>query len=232
MTSAPIARLREDRGSGPLPNPSPRRKSTNEAPDSDAFGVDGQSRTGRRLTGNRWPQDHAGRTVDAVRGRPAPNDFDGWVAQLGVSSCRPRAKRHLMISGPPALPAIERGLQHRKPIVRRLCVNLLDRLVHEESVSALVGALDDEAPEVSARALHALACDLCKQNECRPGEDLWVPRAVELLRTSTNPDVRAAAIDALSKVVSRRPDLAVVLRAAAETDANRGLRSKARRYVN
>jgi hypothetical protein len=85
---------------------------------------------------------------------------------------------------------------------------------------------------VSARALHALACDRCKQNECRPGEDLWVPRAVELLQTSTNPDLRAAAIDALCKVVSRRPDLSVVLRAAAETDPNRGLRGKARRYVS
>jgi HEAT repeat protein len=111
-------------------------------------------------------------------------------------------------------------------------VNLLDRLVDEESVSTLVEALDDEAPEVSARALHALACDRCKQNDCRPGEDLWVPRAVQLVETSTNPDLRAAAIDALNKVVSRRPDVAAVLRATAETDPNRGLRSMARRYVN
>jgi len=167
-----------------------------------------------------------------MRGRPGPNDFDGWVAQLAVSSCRPRAKQHLMTSGPPALPAIRRGLRHGKPIVRRLCVNLLDRLVDEESVSTLVEALDDEAPEVSARALHALACDRCKQNDCRPGEDLWVPRAVQLVETSTNPDLRAAAIDALNKVVSRRPDVAAVLRATAETDPNRGLRSMARRYVN
>jgi hypothetical protein len=167
-----------------------------------------------------------------MRRRPAPNDFDGWVAQLGVSSCRPRAKQHLVTSGSPALPAIRRGLRHQKPMVRRLCVNLLDRLIDEESVSTLVHALDDEAPEVSARALHALACDRCKQNACRPGEDLWVPRAVAYLQTSTNPDLRAAAIDALSKVVSRRPDVATVLRAAAEADPNRGLRSMARRYVN
>jgi HEAT repeat protein len=116
--------------------------------------------------------------------------------------------------------------------VRRLCVNLLDRLVDDESISALIRALDDDASEVSARALHALACDRCKQNACRPGEDLWVPRAVEFLQTNTNPDLRAGAIDALAKVVSRRPDVAAVLRAAAETDANRGLRSMARRYVN
>jgi hypothetical protein len=52
------------------------------------------------------------------------------------------------------------------------------------------------------------------------------------LQTSTNPDLRAAAIDALAKVASRRPDVAAALRAATETDPNRGLRSMARRYVN
>jgi HEAT repeat protein len=167
-----------------------------------------------------------------MRGSPAPNDFDGWVAQLGISSCRARAKYRLMASGAPAVPAIRRGLRHEKPIVRRLCVNLLDRLVDDETVPVLVQALDDEAPEVSARALHALACDRCKQNECRPGEDLWVPRAVGFLQTNANPDLRAAAIDALAKVVSRRPDVAAVLRGAAETDPDRGLRGMARRYVN
>jgi HEAT repeat protein len=115
--------------------------------------------------------------------------------------------------------------------VRRLCVNLLDRVLDEESVPALTIALDDQDPEVSARALHALACDRCKQNECRPGEDLWVPRAVSFIQTDPNPDLRAAAIDALGKVVSRRPDVATVLRAAAENDPDRGLRSMARRRV-
>ncbi len=167
-----------------------------------------------------------------VRRSPASNDFDGWVAQLGVSSCRPRAKQYLLASGRPAVPAIQRGLRHEKPLVRRMCVNLLDHLVDDESVPALVQALDDQDPEVSARALHALACDRCKENECRPGEDLWVPRAIEFLQTETNPDLRAAAIDALSKVVWHRPDVAEVLSAAAETDPDRGLRSMARRYVS
>jgi hypothetical protein len=54
---------------------------------------------------------------------------------------------------------------------------------------------------------------------------------VELLQTNSNPDLRAAAIDALGKVVPRRPDVATVLRTAAEHDPNRGLRSMARRFV-
>jgi hypothetical protein len=181
--------------------------------------------------GNRWLPPGRRRTVSTMRRSPAPNDFDGWVAQLGVSSCRPRAKQHLMSSGPTAVPAIRRGLHHRKAIVRRLCVNLLDRLVDEESIADLVGALDDESPEVCARALHALACDRCKQNECRPGEDLWVPKAIELV-TNPNPDLRAAAIDALGQVATRRPDVSVVLRTAVETEQDRGLRGMARRYAS
>jgi HEAT repeat protein len=112
------------------------------------------------------------------------------------------------------------------PIVRRLCVNLLDRVLDEESVPALIAALDDQAAEVSARALHALACDRCKQNECRPAEDVWVPKALRFL-SDPNPDLRAAAIDALGKVLWHRPDVAGALRALAETDPDRGLRSMA-----
>jgi HEAT repeat protein len=170
----------------------------------------------------------AGVALAAMRRTPAPADFDGWVAQLGVSSCRQRAKQHLLASGPPAVPAVRRGLQHHKAIVRRQCVNVLDHLVDEASVPFLVGAIDDEDPAVAGRALHALACDRCKEGACRPGEDLWVPRALALLR-HPSPDLRAAAIDALGKVVERRPDVADALTAAATSDTNKGLRGMARR---
>lgn len=163
-----------------------------------------------------------------MRGTPAGNDFEGWVRQLAISSCRQRAKRHLMHSGQPALPALRRGLRHQRAIVRRLCVNILDHLVDEESVPDLVAALDDEDPGVCARALHALACDKCKQNECRPADDLFVPRALQLLRDHPNPDVRAAAIDALGKVALRRHDIADALAAAGESDRDPGLRGMAR----
>ena len=164
-----------------------------------------------------------------MRRSPAPNDFHGWVQQLAVSSCRQRAKQHLMLAGPPALPAVRRGLQNPNPVVRRTCVSVLDHLVDEESIPDLVAALDDDDPEVCARALHALACDQCKQNECRPGDDLFVPRAFELLRVHPNPDVRAAAIDALGRVAQRRPDIAATLAAAGEDERNPDLRNMARR---
>jgi hypothetical protein len=130
------------------------------------------------------------------------------------------------------LPALRRGLTHRKAIVRQQCVRLFDQLVDEESLPELVLALDDEDPRVCARALHALACDRCKQNECRPGEDLWVPRALDFLRNHANPDVRAAAIDALGKVASRRPDVAAALLEAADSEPDVGLRGMARRRAH
>lgn len=165
-----------------------------------------------------------------MRRAPAPNDFNGWVSQLGVASCRPRAKHYLLKSGSAAVPALRRGLQHPNVTVRQQCVRIFDQLVDEESLPELVLSLDDEDPGVCARALHALACDRCKQNACRPGEDLWVPRALEFLG-HPNPDIRAAAIDALGKVVSRRPDVRAALAAAAESDKDKGLRGMARRHA-
>jgi HEAT repeat protein len=134
----------------------------------------------------------------------------------------------LLASGSPALPAIRRGLLHSKAIVRRQCVNLLDHLVDEASLVVLVESLDDEDPQVVGRALHALACDRCKEGACRPGEDLWVPRALDLLR-HPDPDLRAAAIDALGRVITRRPDVAAAVAGAATSDADKGLRGMARR---
>lgn len=165
-----------------------------------------------------------------MRRDPAPLDFDGWVARLAASSYRQRAKQYLLGSGPPAVPAVRRGLGHDKAIVRRQCVNILDHLVDEESVADLVATLDDADPQVAGRALHALACDRCKEGACRPGEDSWVPRALELLHHA-NPDMRAAAIDALGKVAGRKSDVTIALASASHYDADKGLRGMARRAV-
>lgn len=165
-----------------------------------------------------------------MRNSPAPRDFDGWICQLGVSSCRQRAKVHLLTSGAAAVPALRRGLHNPNVFVRRMCVRLFDQLVDETSLPDLVVALEDEDVGVRAAALHALACVRCKQGACRPAEDLWVPRALELLR-DLEPDLRAAAIDALGKVAARRPEAAAALRRAATSDPDKGLRGMARGRV-
>ena len=171
------------------------------------------------------------RTFAAVSRLPAVRDFDGWVAQLAHSERRQEAKAFLRRAGAPALPAVRRGMQHPKPIVRRLCASLLDFLADEAAFVDLVAALDDDDPGVLKRALHALACDHCKENECRPGEELFVPRALELLHHH-DPDIRASAIDTLGKVAPRRPDVAAALAEVAERDPDRGLRGMARRRVS
>lgn len=165
-----------------------------------------------------------------MRRAPAPNDFSGWVSRLAFPSSRQRARIHLLTSGPPALPALRRGLRHPNPVVRRQCVRIFDQLVDEASLPDLVLALDDDDPGVRARALHALACDRCKVGQCRPAEDVWVPRALELLG-DPDPDLRAAAIDALGMVADRRADAAEALAAAAEHETDKGLRGMARRHA-
>jgi HEAT repeat protein len=166
-----------------------------------------------------------------MRRSPATTDFDGWVAQLAHAERRQRAKIFLRDAGQPALPAVRRGMHHPKPIVRRMCASILDHLADEAAFVDLVAALDDEDAEVVKRALHALACDQCKENACRPGEELFVPRALELLHHS-NADIRASAIDTLGKVVRRRPDVADALAEAAEHDPDSGLRGLARSRVS
>jgi HEAT repeat protein len=166
-----------------------------------------------------------------MRPTPAGSDFDGWVKQLAVSSRRQRARRHLLATGPRAVPAIRAGLHHPEPMVRRMCARILDQLVDEDTLPDLVAALDDEDVGVLRLALHSLACDRCKQGECRPGEELFVPRALEFLH-HPDADVRAAAIDALGNVADHRPDVADALADAGHHDADPGLRAMARRLAH
>lgn len=128
------------------------------------------------------------------------------------------------------MPALRRGLTHANPTVRRACVNLLDRFVDDETLPDLVAALEDADHGVRARVLHSLACDMCKVNQCRPGEELWVPRALELL-TEPDADLRAAAIDALGRVADHQPEVATALKAVAGTDPVKGLRGMASRHL-
>lgn len=107
-------------------------------------------------------------------------------------------------------------------------MSILDHIIDEESVPVLVAALDDDDIDVRRRALHALACEQCKQDDCRPGEDLFVPRALEFLAEHASADLRAAAVDALGKVARRRADVAVALARAADRDPHPGIRNMAR----
>jgi HEAT repeat protein len=147
---------------------------------------------------------------------PHPDDYDSFVEHLGVEHRWRPASRHLIDAGNAALPAVRRGLRSTNPAVRVRCVNVLDHIADESSFEDLVDLLDDHDPDVVARALHALACDKCKEGACRPGEGLFVPKAIELLQTHPVADVRFHALDALGKVAPRRPEVVAVLEQVAE----------------
>ncbi len=112
-----------------------------------------------------------------------------------------------------------------------MCASILDQLADDDSIIDLVDALNDGDVEVCKRALHALACDQCKQNECRPTDDLFVPQALELIRSHASADIRAAAIDAVGRAAGRRPELVEALVEASAHERDPGLRQMARRRV-
>jgi len=182
------------------------------------------------------PRVDSGVPSTSMRRVPAGSDFDGWVHELGGPSRRQLARRHLMGAGAPAVPALRRGLISDDAMVRRLCAVILDHLLDAAAVPDLVAALDDPDPDVCARALHALACDQCKQNECRPDDALFVPKAIELVGSHPDPRVRAAAIDALGKVLERPAGVSTAVATTALVEAARrdpvaGMRNMAERRL-
>lgn len=110
-------------------------------------------------------------------------DYDQAVADLGIRHRAKEALRALMAAGPAATPAVRRGLAHADPQVRAECCNVLDHFLDEPALPELVANLDDPDGRVRARALHALACDRCKEGSCRSSEAEVIPIAVRLLRT-------------------------------------------------
>ena len=159
--------------------------------------------------------------------RIAGGDFDGWVERLATPGQRKRAWLHLLRCGPPAVPAIRRGLHHPNPQVRSTCAQILDRLLDDDAIPDLVAALDDPDPMVVKRALHSLACDQCKEGACRPGDDLFVGKAIELARSDPRPGVRASAFDALAQAATRDPELATAILGIVAHEPDAGLRRSA-----
>jgi HEAT repeat protein len=138
-------------------------------------------------------------------------DFDEMVADLGVAHRSRQALRGLLAAGPIATPAVRRGLAHPDPRVRAECCNVLDHFLDEAALPELVAALNDPDAHVRARALHALACDQCKEGACRPAEAEVVPVAMRLLNEDADRYVRKSAVEALGPAAHRRPDVLQVL---------------------
>src|SRR5262249_44949551 len=86
--------------------------------------------------------------------------------------------RGLMAAGSLATPAVREGLHHPEPAVRVGCCQVLDHFMDEAALPELIENLGHENETVRAWAMHALACDRCKEGICRPGEDQVLPAAI------------------------------------------------------
>jgi len=155
------------------------------------------------------------------------DDFAAWVGLFADPLRAKRAFWHLVLSGAPALPAVREGLRHSNPEVRRYCTKVLDHLVDEESFGDLVRVLDDPDPRVRADALHALACDRCKQGGCLPSKDAVLGPAIDALLHDPDKHVRAHAVGVVGRWVHSDESAVAALIAAREQDPDPSVRKRA-----
>ena len=144
--------------------------------------------------------------------------FARWVEELGIAHRAQAALRGLMDAGPRATPLVRQGLQHPNPDVSVGCCKVLDHFLDESALPELIENLAHPDEEVRSWALHALACDKCKEGVCRPGEADVIPLAVDMLLTDKSRRVRQMAAGLLGPSVHRRPDVLQALEQARQQD--------------
>src|SRR5262249_49413296 len=94
--------------------------------------------------------------------RPA-DDYRRLVEDLGIKHRVKQALRGLMAAGALATPVVREGLRHPEAAVRVGCCKVLDHYMDEAALPELMENLNHEDETVRAWALHALACDRCKE---------------------------------------------------------------------
>lgn len=162
---------------------------------------------------------------------PAHDDFDAWVIQLADPVRAQRAYWHLVLSGSQSMPAIRHGLRSPIDDVRRLCTKALDHLVDADSFPTLIEMLDDPNPGVRIEALHALACDRCKANDCHPNTVAVLDRAIRLLRHDPDRHVRAWACELVGRWVHDHDVATSAIIEARDIDPAPAVRKKASWYA-
>ena len=158
-------------------------------------------------------------------------DFDGCVRQLADPQRAQRAFWHLVLSGAPALDSVRRGLSSPNDDIRRWCTKAMDHLVDATGLVVLTSMLDDPDPRVRIEACHALACDRCKDNSCRPDAAAVLPHAIRLMRHDPDRHVRAYAVELVGRWVHSHNEAAEALNQARDRDAAPAVRKKAGWYA-
>jgi hypothetical protein len=158
-------------------------------------------------------------------------DYRRVVEDLAVKHRAKQALRALMAAGSQATPAVREGLHHPEPAVRIGCCQVLDHFMDEAALPELIENLHHENETIRAWAMHALACDRCKEGTCRPGEDQVLPIATDMLMHDASRRVRQMAAGVLGPRVHRRPDVLRALEYAREHDPHPVVRKIAGWYT-
>jgi HEAT repeat protein len=161
----------------------------------------------------------------------ADTSYDSLLAELAIPHRAKAAYRQLQTAGREALPAVRRGLRHDNADVRYWCCQYLDRFLEPDILADLIAMLDDGDPRVRQTTLHTLACDRCKEGDCRPEAAMVLPRAIEMLTSDGDPHVRALAVEVVGQWVHTDARAAAALLAAQASDANPTVRKKAGWYT-
>ena len=153
------------------------------------------------------------------------------IEVLAVPYKAPGAYRELLDLGMKALPAVRVGLRHDNPDVRFHCCRFLDRYLLPETLSDLMDMLNDGDKRVRCSALHTLACDRCKEGDCRPEEGQVLPSAMKLLASDPDAHVRAMAIEVVGHFVHANDLASAAISTALRDDPSSTVRKKAGWYA-
>jgi HEAT repeat protein len=156
---------------------------------------------------------------------------DAVVEELGVPHRAQAAYWVLLGRGERSLPAVRAGLQHEHADVRVHCCRIMDHFLAPDALTELLGMLDDSDARVRVAALHSLACDRCKEGDCRPDTRDVLDSATRLLTTDDSPHVRAMAVEVAGAFVHESADALQALEKAAASDGAPAVRKKAGWYL-
>lgn len=154
------------------------------------------------------------------------------VQELRVPHRARSAYRRLKAHGRGALPAVEAGLTDSSADVRFFCTLAMDHLAGTDSFPTLLALIDDDDPRVRLHALHALACDRCKEDEvCTLGKEELLPVAIRSLQADPDAHVRAMAAEVVGKWVHDDDRAVEALETAKRDDNSSAVRKKAGWYT-
>ena len=159
------------------------------------------------------------------------DDYHLFLEDLAVKHRAKHSLHCLMAAGSLATPALLEGLRHPEPAVRIGCCMVLDHYMDAAALPELIENLHHENEMVRAWAMHALACDRCKEGTCRPGEDEVLPIAAQMLKEDESRRVRQMAAVVLGPSVHRHPSVLPTLEYARDHDPHPVVRKIAGWYT-